>query len=781
MQILYRLVFLLGALFLLASPIFSQQQYTGFSSDNFGGYATSYSNPATIANTLFKANVSSSFANLTTSNHIGPNSSLISIAYENEQERYRNHSSAGYNMQNTSIDLIGGYYELDHTHSIGYSFRFRTFGNLDGLPSDLTEAMANDYDSTKLLNTPINFEALNLSLFAYNEHRFQYARVLMDDGENFLKAGAALKLLNGMDATYLHAREGSFQFLNQFGSQSDFTGVEFQYGRAEKENSFSSRKLGFGFDLGVVYEYRPNRREYLYDMDGEKDIERYDRNKYLFKIGASIVDIGRVRFTKDSLSFDFTNDGDVMDPDNFSSALSDPVLVSFAQFDNYAQQGIKSGDNEEQFNMNLPTRFNLQVDYRFRDNIYFNFTSAIPLKLKNDPHKVHFKAIHTVTPRYETPKMSVMLPLTFQRNAQINLGVAFRRQFGDNFSFFIGSSNITGFLGKRAAFTRNLFSGITYAIPYTIPKDTDGDKISDAIDKCDYDPGPLSLQGCPDTDKDGIIDIEDHCIFDQGTKKFKGCPDRDNDGVIDFNDMCPDVPGLAIHYGCPDSDRDGVVDAADQCPDVPGIELNNGCPFEMPVCCADMDGDGVPNDFDKCPDVQGSPYNYGCPTDMDNVDPVDYKKQREELDPNHTQTKVEELKEQAEERPEVNITDDQMEEISFTDKAANRVTSISVYFDIDDASLSPQDDERIKKLVADYGDDHIYWVVGHTDGDGTEDYNLILSKKRSETVMRKLMTYDISYDNIDVMYYGEWKPLFKNTDTESKRKNRRVEIIVKKK
>jgi OmpA-OmpF porin, OOP family len=116
------------------------------------------------------------------------------------------------------------------------------------------------------------------------------------------------------------------------------------------------------------------------------------------------------------------------------------------------------------------------------------------------------------------------------------------------------------------------------------PKDTDGDGITDDVDKCPTVPGTAKYNGCPvpDTDNDGINDEEDKCPTVAGTAKYNGCPipDRDMDGINDEEDKCPDVKGVAKYDGCPvpDSDGDGINDEQDRCPQLAGTAANNGCP-----------------------------------------------------------------------------------------------------------------------------------------------------------------------------------------------------------
>jgi outer membrane protein OmpA-like peptidoglycan-associated protein len=89
--------------------------------------------------------------------------------------------------------------------------------------------------------------------------------------------------------------------------------------------------------------------------------------------------------------------------------------------------------------------------------------------------------------------------------------------------------------------------------------------------------------------------------------------DSDGDGVTDDLDKCPDTPkGATVDAsGCPmDSDGDGVYDGLDMCPGTP-----KGTPVDAKGCPLDSDGDGVPDNLDKCP---GTPPNTrvdkdGCP------------------------------------------------------------------------------------------------------------------------------------------------------------------------
>jgi OOP family OmpA-OmpF porin len=135
--------------------------------------------------------------------------------------------------------------------------------------------------------------------------------------------------------------------------------------------------------------------------------------------------------------------------------------------------------------------------------------------------------------------------------------------------------------------------GIQYnwgGTPVRKPVDTDGDGVTDDLDKCPGTPAGTSVDanGCAlDDDGDGVTNEHDKCPGTPAGAKVDadGCePDSDGDGVADSRDQCPNTPaGTKVDdKGCElDSDGDGIVDSQDKCPDTPKGERVDatGCPF----------------------------------------------------------------------------------------------------------------------------------------------------------------------------------------------------------
>ena len=69
-------------------------------------------------------------------------------------------------------------------------------------------------------------------------------------------------------------------------------------------------------------------------------------------------------------------------------------------------------------------------------------------------------------------------------------------------------------------------------------------------------------------------------------------------------------------------------------------------------------------------------------------------------------------------------------------------------------------------------------LSGHTDNVGDDDANMILSKKRAESVKKFLTTQGIDENRIKTEFFGESQPLEDNNTAAGRQKNRRVEFKI---
>ena len=65
---------------------------------------------------------------------------------------------------------------------------------------------------------------------------------------------------------------------------------------------------------------------------------------------------------------------------------------------------------------------------------------------------------------------------------------------------------------------------------------------------------------------------------------------------------------------------------------------------------------------------------------------------------------------------------------------------------------------------------------GHTDDNGSEEYNMELSKNRVQAVKDFLVSNGVAPERIETYYFGESKPITDNSTREGRAQNRRVEM-----
>jgi len=105
-----------------------------------------------------------------------------------------------------------------------------------------------------------------------------------------------------------------------------------------------------------------------------------------------------------------------------------------------------------------------------------------------------------------------------------------------------------------------------------------------------------------------------------------------------------------------------------------------------------------------------------------------------------------------------------------------------VLFDVDQYTLKESSDQILDTLVKTIQQIKraTILVEGHTDDDGEESYNMILSENRCKSVVEKLKSFtneDIRFE-YEINAFGENKPKVLNDTPENKQLNRRVEITI---
>lgn len=115
-------------------------------------------------------------------------------------------------------------------------------------------------------------------------------------------------------------------------------------------------------------------------------------------------------------------------------------------------------------------------------------------------------------------------------------------------------------------------------------------------------------------------------------------------------------------------------------------------------------------------------------------------------------------------------------------KADGKIALYGIYFDFDKSDVKPESEPTLKEIATFLQKDpklNIY-IVGHTDMKGSLDYNITLSKKRAEAVVKELTTkYGINKNRLTADGVGPLAPVSTNETEHGRKLNRRVELVAK--
>ncbi|MDG1350079.1 MAG: OmpA family protein, partial [Crocinitomicaceae bacterium] len=173
-------------------------------------------------------------------------------------------------------------------------------------------------------------------------------------------------------------------------------------------------------------------------------------------------------------------------------------------------------------------------------------------------------------------------------------------------------------------------------------------------------------------------------------------------------------------------DGDGLLDNNDDCPSIAGPIENKGCPYK------DTDDDGLLDKDDECPKTAGPIENKGCP--------VIEKEEQEILNTAFSNLEFE------------------------TNLDVIKISSKPALVELSN-TLKKKPDWKLK-------------LSGHTDNVGDNDANMILSKKRAESVKRFLASQGIDKSRLQTEFFGESEPISDNATASGRQKNRRVEFKI---
>lgn len=470
------------ATILFASQSINAQNFFGLNNSNFNGINAIYFNPAGIADSRWKLHANAfCFDNAFQNNYASLEMpiSVRQLLTGNVPDSLKNaQGQVKFNPNWIKENLDGkpksGYFLLElrgpgvmkslgKGMAVAFATRVRFGLNFSNVAEGILRfaKTANDPAGPNLGFINDNSFAINSSL--YQEYSGSFAKVILNKDAYYLKLGGTAKYLQGLGAAY--AINDGIQF-HQSGDTIviDRSNLKVGYSSPDFLNQLQGGPIsavmpsfknfngkGLGFDIGAIMEWRPKITDAL-----------TSNNRYLMKVGLSIMDIGAVNYKSKVINYSAFNTTPVKftGDSSFNAAFDKGIDSGLAYMQTYAQQNFNYSKGPDKFKVSIPSLINLNFDVNVFKWFYVgvNWTQSLL-----SPTKVAFRRPSSivVVPRFEHRLFEVSLPMSFYNDYK-DAGMGMYLRVGP---VYLGSDNLIKSINRTVFNGYDFYLGISTGIP----------------------------------------------------------------------------------------------------------------------------------------------------------------------------------------------------------------------------------------------------------------------------------------------------------------------------
>ena len=408
--------------------IVNGQEYHAINGSPYAGAASSFNNPASGVNSIYKWDLNLfSFQTTVAANHL----TLLNTKLTNPSNAilsFDEGSNSHYAHQNLDLNLFSLQYKIDEKRSFSIGLRGRMYNHIktsaiignDTITSNLSFLKANR-------TTP--FIDGYFTHTGWIETNLNYSQVLIESNNQRLTGGITVNLLRGISGAYAKLNKISVsEFVN--GVDTGYTlvrgGFNYAYSNNYDNTNTNSSQLvkdflknslsRIGISLGLEYS--------IYNNDINERISNNPIN-YSWKIGLSIMDIGHNTYKPSEYSGNFYSPQTKMtDAIIGNKFITIPSIDAFrdsikSMFQNY--DAITSN-----YTISTPTRIILNVDKNLGNHFALNTELNMNLFSTANYARLLTRELNllTVTPRWETIFLGCYMPIQYNTQGNLWVGAA---------------------------------------------------------------------------------------------------------------------------------------------------------------------------------------------------------------------------------------------------------------------------------------------------------------------------------------------------------------------
>lgn len=317
---------------------------------------------------------------------------------------------------------------IGKNQSIGAFYNMRSIIGGKDLPNELSYYKFKSSSITEQLAIP----KLTVSLLNWSEIGFNYSQKIPTNSGS-MNFGINLKYLLGHQGGVAQSNE-PYYYGNLPGTDISIRLPDGQVdfaGDLDKSKLLEVNGKGIGADLGVAY-----------------ILQDHNEEGYKLKLGASLMDLGRIKFSENTQVYKLQIDTTVVvDLEHYKQySYPDDLDKAIDDFSHELLQTQVSKTETNSFSMNLPAAFSLQADYNIAKHIYLN---AILIQQLPSAGRAPVRSnLLALTPRWQSKWYAASLPISLNDWKRLKVGVAMRLNWlvlgTDDFASVFMNKKFTG-------------------------------------------------------------------------------------------------------------------------------------------------------------------------------------------------------------------------------------------------------------------------------------------------------------------------------------------------
>ncbi|MFY0672139.1 MAG: hypothetical protein JXQ87_01960 [Bacteroidia bacterium] len=440
-----RIKVLSGAILLLATQIkLKAQEFRGIQHSNYFGLGSAQNNPASIAGHMYKWDFILAGASLNIDNDfVYWNKNNTRYKFNNDQLVYNPSLNSTYLNYDHSIQGPSFMYSFNNGAAAAIGLRQRNHISVHNVSRTISSTL---YSIKNNVDTTLNgtTETAGIHGNTYKEIYLTLAKQLKTTGALSQKIGITPKLLIGSSQV-----------------QGDFSQIEYLYNRTSASYNYGigsihysnnldsatlnvrrdllgSNGYGFGVDIGYQIIYNPNGASCGFKKALKTDV--CSGPQYIYRLGVSLTDLGFIRYNNGQYAANMTY--------NNAESVDFVDMINGIENQQQAYDSLNTittlTSNTGKYAVSLPTRINLDFDYRVTQTLYINTQGSASLSQIFNQNGTSIPAQLTISPRFEKNLFGVYAPLSINQYGNFDPGVAFRAG-----PLILGINDINSFFTKN--------------------------------------------------------------------------------------------------------------------------------------------------------------------------------------------------------------------------------------------------------------------------------------------------------------------------------------------